>query len=700
MVYRGVSSLDFGNESSPGKILIIRLEDPEKKAEINIRLSMVTDQTGFFSILQFKNRTHNVEVYSLNPMIIDVDTDTRSFTGWAGTDLRYFRNGFHSWEQTHALPIVSGENLSHLFTIINNILTKQALVMGFTTTASQLTTVSILGRNTEENRLEQVVASSLSDGIVLNERETLVSEELYIQATEEPRKALELYADILANRMQAKKWPSVPTGWCSWYYYFTRPDQTEVVANAEFIKERFDGAIEWILIDDGYQVAVGDWDPNARFSGGFKNLIHAIEANGMNSGIWVAPFIASEHSKLFKERPDWFIKDKDNVPIVAGENPLWLGKFYSLDLTRPQVIEFIEKTLRDLKEYGFEYFKIDFIHHAALQGKRFNENIPRGKAVRMGLEAIRKAVGESFILGCGAPLGPCVGIVNGMRIGTDIGTSWMYEWGGGVHGSAINTMTRSFLHNRLWLNDPDCILVRQDDNNLTQDEVQLWATVVALSGGLRFLGDRMSEVSEDRQRIIDQILPSYQKGGVALDALDQTYPRLFALPLITSLGQWAVVAAINLTEKPIDVSLDIKDLELDEKTLHHVFDFWNEKYEGQCENSLEIRGLKPHSCQLLCIRPESNIPSVLATTIHYTQGAIELADNTWDEEKKELRIKVVRGTRHAERIFFVYDNQWVSKQAFIDDKQVELERIAPEVVAIRSEFRPSQFIRITFSRKF
>jgi len=41
------------------------------------------------------------------------------------------------------------------------------------------------------------------------------------------------------------------------------------------------------------------------------------------------------------------------------------------------------------------------------------------QAYREGLNVIRKAVGKSFILGCGAPLLPSAGLVDGMRIGED-----------------------------------------------------------------------------------------------------------------------------------------------------------------------------------------------------------------------------------------------------------------------------------------
>ena len=43
----------------------------------------------------------------------------------------------------------------------------------------------------------------------------------------------------------------------------------------------------------------------------------------------------------------------------------------------------------------------------------------------MGMEAIREAVGPDVtLLGCGAPFGPMLGLVEAMRIGPDVSGDW------------------------------------------------------------------------------------------------------------------------------------------------------------------------------------------------------------------------------------------------------------------------------------
>ena len=699
MTYNAFSTLDFEDDMGQGKAVVFRLQDPDKRGELNLKLSVIKHLPSYMCSVQFKSRSDmELKIKSINPFVLDVDDSSRLLTGWNGRTLRFFKNGFHSWELSQAAPIESGENTSHFYTVVNNAEAEKALALGFITMANQLSTISAYGREHEENRLERLVASSLCDDIPILNKETIVSEELFVVAGEHALEILALYVEIVSKRMKALGWDKVPQGWCSWYFYFTTPDEKEIESNAHALKEMLPEYIEWIQIDDGYQKAVGDWTENDRFKNGLSTLVKKINKLGFKAGIWVAPFIASEHSDLFKNEQDWFVKDVDGRFSVVGENPLWLGKFYALDLTHPEVISHIESVFKKLKEEGFEYFKIDFLYHACLEGVRHNKRMTRGQTVRRGLEAIRSAVGDAFILGCGAPLGPSIGIVNAMRIGNDIATVWKYDWGGGVYQCAINTMSRAILHDRWWINDGDCVLVRQDDNNLTLDEIRLWLSIVALSGGSIMLSDRIMEVSKERIHLLEKILPAYRRGGIAIDSLVEAEPRLFALPIETPLGRWAVVAAINLTEKPIGASFSLNEVGLDEDVFHHVFDFWNERYEGLVEGNIELMGLKPHSCQLLCIKPAGDIPDVLSTSMHFTQGAVELSQLEWNPEERALRVIVARATNEPEAIFFVFGGNWTPERAYISDEQVKIEIIAPEVVAVRHQFKQGQIVRLEFAK--
>lgn len=698
MVYKSFSALDFQEERTKGKAIVLKVQDVDRTTDLSIKISVYEKISGFSIVIQYRNRADEVQVKSIDSLVIDVDDESRIVTGWNGNDLRFFRNGFHSWELSQAHPIDVGENQSHYYSVLKNLNTEDAFVIGFTTMADQLSTVTARGRDKVRSRLALLVGTSYTDNIPVTEKDTIVSEEMMVLYSKDANRILEEYMDFVAFRMGAITWKNVPTGWCSWYFYYTMPDEGEIIENTDFLSDHFGKNIEWIQIDDGYQSKVGDWEENSRFGSGLMSLVKKIREKGYHAGIWTAPFVASEHSEIFKDKRDWFVRDDTNNPIVVGENPLWLGNYYALDLTNPKVLKHIKSIFSKLKEDGFEYFKIDFLYHAAILGQRHDSKITRAQAIRKGLEAIRSVVGDDLILGCGAPLGPCIGMVNMMRIGTDIATHWRYAWGGGVYECSVNTMTRAVMHDRLWVNDPDCVLVRQNDTELTEEEVKLWLNVVALSGGAVLLSDRMMEVSEERLSYLDKILPPFRKGGIAVDALDKENPSIFAMPIETTAGKWVVLGLINLNEEPIDISVPLESIGLDPATPHHVFEFWDQEYHGLSEEQITVLGIKPHTSKLLAIKPEMDIPSVLSTSIHFTQGAVEISDVDWNDGGNELSMRINKSVSRKESIFFVFGNRWIPSRAYVDDEKVGFEEIAPEVVAIKYQFKKGQMLRVIFKQ--
>ena len=100
-------------------------------------------------------------------------------------------------------------------------------------------------------------------------------------------------------------------------------------------------------------------------------------------------------------------------------------------------------------------------------------------AYRAALDAVRAGVGpDRFILGCGALMAPSVGVFDGNRIGPDVAPFWRNltreeraapkprartpDDNLSAEVAIRNTLTRSWMHGRLWANDPDCLLVRTD----------------------------------------------------------------------------------------------------------------------------------------------------------------------------------------------------------------------------------------------
>jgi alpha-galactosidase len=191
----------------------------------------------------------------------------------------------------------------------------------------------------------------------------------------------------------------------------------------------------------------------------------------------------------------------------------------ALDVTQPEVLDHLASTAASLVELGYRYLKLDFTFSAAMPGRYADPTRTPAERVRAGFDAIRNGAGdEVFILGCGAPIGPTVGVVDAMRIGADVAPWWDAPPGRGeqlagydattpsTHNAFVNTCTRAFMHRRLWANDPDCIMLRTVDTELSPAAAEGWARTVGCSGGLVIVSDDLALLGDQERRILDEVI--------------------------------------------------------------------------------------------------------------------------------------------------------------------------------------------------
>jgi alpha-galactosidase len=298
--------------------------------------------------------------------------------------------------------------------------------------------------------------------------------------------ALAEWADALARRAGVQSIRPVEPGWCTWYQYFKDVTEDHVLENLASMS-RLDLGVAVVQIDDGYQVEIGDWlDRSPRFPRPLEELAGRIRSEGRRAGIWTAPLLVGSRSKLAAEHPDWLVGDAD-----AGHN--WDQPLGALDVTHPDAAAHLQHVFRTLTDWGFDYFKIDFVYAGALDGRRRSDSTGLA-AYREAVRLIREAIGpQATLLGCGAPILPSVGLYDAMRISPDVGP--LYEPRDGDLGapsqlSAVHTgRARAFQHGRFWVNDPDCLIVRPDVERREE-----WAEHVERFGGLRASSDRLESL--------------------------------------------------------------------------------------------------------------------------------------------------------------------------------------------------------------
>jgi alpha-galactosidase len=333
----------------------------------------------------------------------------------------------------------------------------------------------------------------------------------------EAAELLEGWAGRVGSAAGARIGAPYQVGWCSWYHYFH--DVTEAALRANLARSS-DWPFEVFQLDDGFQAAIGDWlVTNERFPTPLEGIAAAVAAEGRVPGIWIAPFLAAPDSVLATEHPGWLARDPAGEgPLLGMWNPGWGGATWTLDTSSPEVLDHLEATAAALVAAGFRYLKLDFTYAPSLDGTYRDPRMTPAERVRAGFDAIRRGAGDDvFILGCGAPLGPTIGAVDGMRIGPDVAPRWepaAEEWHPPGYLSVTPstqsawraTLARTFMHRRLWLNDPDCLMLRTEATRMGPAQVEAWAHAVAASGGMALVSDDLGLLGADARRLLDEVV--------------------------------------------------------------------------------------------------------------------------------------------------------------------------------------------------
>ena len=424
----------------------------------------------------------------------------------------------YTWETPNRF---SAENA----TVLNNRETGDCLLVGFISSARFFNRFQI---ELDAEGLKSLDAYVLGDGRTVDPGEEIVSEEWILLQGKDGYGLLERYAELWAERMKARKWTHAVTGWCSWYYYFSKVTEKDIIENLEYFQEhKKEYPIEYFQIDDGYQRTPGDWlQPSAAFPYGIEHTIRLIKEHGFKPGLWFAPFMVCSDSELYREHSEFLLKDAGGHII----HPIkWRGTDAAfLDCTRKDVQDHLRTLFRAVRSWGCAYIKLDFMmYESCIKGAVYSDPYAtRCEAYRRGMEAIREGIGEdALILGGTVILGPSAGLVNACRYSTDITPYWKRECDLGKEAPAVpnvirNLILRRYMHWRMWVNDPDVHIARKDNNKLTENEVLLWTDALYMAGGSLLLADRMSTLEPERAMLCRSLMQES-------DALQDVRPEDF-----------------------------------------------------------------------------------------------------------------------------------------------------------------------------
>jgi len=590
--------------------------------------------------------------------LLTLPTKDRASTlkiGCAPEQIGFFVNGWQSWSFTGLTTQHSPQMNSHLGFLQNPmVLDAGQHQAGRHTSVADMYAI-LLDRSTEQGCLfgflsqkeqfghiafDQWKEPSVhmwvdADGVRLDAGMTLTTDwAMYMLTSGCDSECIAPYLDLVAKENRVHVQPSVPTGWCSWYQYYQNISAETIRKNLHALTaHKEDLPLQIVQIDDGYQKEVGDWlSFRSGFSDGMKSVAREIREDGFTPGIWLAPFIVHRKSDLFHDHPEWILRKRNGNPVNAGF--VWNSLGTALDLTQSDAMQYVRDVIHTaVQDWGFPYLKLDFLYAAALKGSYKDETKTRAQVLREALGAIRETAGKrTYLVGCGLPLGSALGIMDAMRIGPDVSSSWKPKYFNiafpfknepsmpCASNSLRNILTRANLHGRWWVNDPDCVLVREQ-SELTLAEVQTLSTVIAMSGGSLIFSDDLTALSEERLQMAAGLLPPIHERMVVVDWLQERYPASLRLDMAGETGEWYVLANINWGDRECICSLSVDDFKIP-AGFYWISNFWTKQiHRNHVPTSLGEFTIPAHGCVLLAVREvKENCIQYIGSDLHFTQG--------------------------------------------------------------------------------
>jgi hypothetical protein len=396
--------------------------------------------------------------------------------------------------------------------------------------------------------------------------DTITSPLAFVGAGDDWRDLLEELAD--ANAAQAPRLPwagGVPFGWNSWGKIQTAISYDKAVAVSDFIKQSLqsggfeNGGVAYVNLDSY-------WDnlSDAQLS----SFVAHCHANGQKAGVYWGPFV------------DW---GKDGARQVEGApgttyaqiwlrdgkgNPIAIDGAYAVDPTHPSTKARIDQFIGRFKGYGFDYVKLDFLTHGALESTvRADPAVHTGiQAYSQGMQYIDDRVGGTmFISESIAPLFP-YRYAHARRISCD------------AFGDASNELSSAsygwWLGGRLYTyDDPDQLVF--EGFTAGQNMTRLLSSIV--TGGIFIDGDDLTGAGGQalaRTYLTSAAFDDLARLGKPFRPIDGNSGAATATALVLQDGPRLTLALFNTSGAAANASVDLARAGLDPSHAYAVTDLW------------------------------------------------------------------------------------------------------------------------------
>lgn len=316
--------------------------------------------------------------------------------------------------------------------------------------------------------------------------------------------------------------------------------------------------LQTVHVGPGYCIP-GDWtDTLDTWPKSMEDVAREIFRRRYRAGIYVAPFVVHEKSKIFRNHPRWILKDYDDNPIVMDEDAD--GKLYAVDGSHEDVKDYLGKVFRNFRKMGFTYFELDYLDWG-LQDSTDVQRAKKGKSsvqiFRATMDIIREEIGAgSFITANRAPYSPLIGYVDAVRIGKDQSWKWDDLTTGNILQESYNTQ---YFNNVFWQNDPDVIFLRDYKSEFTADEQKSLALWAGFMGGAIGISDNFKVMESEKLQLWRFLEPNKRPQSAILPFWGSSVKNKVAVRIFKRKKAWAVLI-LNDSSQTVSETYQMNDL--------------------------------------------------------------------------------------------------------------------------------------------
>ena len=452
----------------------------------------------------------NLSANWMGPVVVDTTggVDLGSYGDDRALCVPFDNDGFVSY---NAMPM-NNSSVSYEVGAFYDNTTRNGLVVGSVTHNVWKTGIYFYGANNKLNQMNVYGGATAPADVMPHgsiQGNTISSPTMFVGFGNDWRQTMENYAAENTNFAPRLVWTNgVPFGWNSWGVIQQYINYTDAIAVSDFFHTNLE-VNSFVNQGTVYINLDAFWNNLNSFQ--LQSFVNHCHALGQKAGIYFGPFVwfgsTNAATNTLVEGTTNIYRYSELLLRDTNGNPETVDGGLALDPTHPADKDLINYYVNLYTNYGFDYIKLDFLSHGALEGVHYDTNVTTGiEAYNQGMSNVLQAInGRMFISESIAPLFPYQ-FADSRRIACDAQTSLI-----GNTAYTMNSVTYGWWLDDLYqFNDPDIMVFSGYGATTNENQSRLISGAVT---GIFLDGDDLT--SSNGQQAADTCLTNAAINAVA-----------------------------------------------------------------------------------------------------------------------------------------------------------------------------------------